>query len=108
MRNKEIREQLLEFLDRHAFNPILEAMPDQYSSERDRSMLYEVKRIAAMEKERFYKNSQTAVEIRDQYFKELIMETSGKTGRELEDLELPRLLQLREKFVQLCRELNIN
>jgi hypothetical protein len=105
---KDKRRQLLDFLDDRVFDPVLEALPEQYSSERDRRMLFEVKRIAEKKKERFHSQELSSGQIREQYFREMFFETSGKIGRELEDLELPRLLELKEQFLKVCQELNVN
>ena len=105
--DREKRQVLLEFLDSKAFDPVLEAMPEQYSSERDRKMLEDVKKTIVTEKETFHKNDLTPEQVRQHFIREMYFETSGKLGKELEDLELPRLLQLREKFLQLCDELQL-
>jgi hypothetical protein len=105
---KTKRRQLLDFLDSRVFDPVLEALPEQYSSERDRRRLFEVKRIAEKKKERFHRQELSAAQIREQYFREMFFETSGKIGRELEDLELPRLLELKEQFLKICQDLNVN
>lgn len=108
MKEKDKKELLLDFLDSKIFNPVLEAQPDFYSSERDRKMLTDVKKIAAMEKNRFHKEIETSEEIRKLYFQELWFEMNGIMGKELEDLELPRLKMLERDFIDLCSQLNIN
>jgi hypothetical protein len=104
---RETRQQLLDFLDSKVLDPILEALPEQYSSERDRKMLQEVKMKIADEKAFFHKNDLSPEQIREQYFRELYFEVNGKIGKELEDLELPRLRQLRDQFLCLCKELQM-
>ena len=44
MSKQEAREQLLDLLDKKAFNPILKASPDDYSSDADKKKLQEVQR----------------------------------------------------------------
>jgi len=39
MSKQEAREQLLDLLDKKAFNPILRASPDNYSNEADKKKL---------------------------------------------------------------------
>jgi hypothetical protein len=102
------KELLLEFLDKNVFDPVLEAVPEQYSSERDRKMLKIVQQNVKNEKDLFHQFPFTAQEIRNQYFRELYFEARGRNGRELEDLELPRFVQLREQFIDLCKNLQLD
>jgi hypothetical protein len=96
------REALLEFLDKKVFNPVLEAIPELYSSERDRRMLNTVKEKVKVDRERFHESYLTAEAIRDQFFREIYFEVRGRIGKALEDLELPRFVQLRAQFIDLC------
>ena len=98
---------MLEFLDKKVFDPVLEAQPRQYSDERDRKMLEEVQRSAAFEKERLHEQARNAEEVRNIYLRDLYYESIGRMGKELEDLELPRLRQVRNEFLGMCRELGL-
>lgn len=106
MRELIKKQLLLDFLDQRALDPILEAQPNQYSSERDRDILAEVQRNAAFEKEQFHR-AESAKQIRDRYLNDLYLEHISRLGNALEDLELPRFRQLRINFLQLCKELEI-
>lgn len=101
------KETLLDFLDRKVFDPVLEAMPEQYSSEYDQKMLFVVQEKVKGERKLFHSTVLTAQEIKNQYFRELYFEGRGEIGKVLEDLELPRFLQLREQFIDLCRGLKL-
>lgn len=101
------RDELLEFIDKKVLDPILEALPEQYSSKLDRERLISLQKTVAEKKESFHKKNLTASQIRDKYFCELFYETHHQYGKELEDLELPRLLQLRKQFIQLCNDLHV-
>lgn len=102
------RARLLEFIDQKALDPVLEALPEQYSSERDRRLLLMVQKRAAKEKEEFHDQMLTASQIVEKYFRRIYWETHLRFGKQLEDLELPRFLQLREQFLQLCADLQVN
>jgi len=104
---KRKRIELLEFLDRKAFDPILEAFPGMYSSERDRQILGEVQREIRIERDRFHNEFLTAVEVRNNYLRDVYLERTGKIGRELEDLELPRFTTIERDFLQLCDDMNL-
>jgi hypothetical protein len=101
------KEALLDFLDKKVFDPVLEAIPEQYSSEYDQKMLFVVQEKVKGERKFFHSTVLTALEIKNQYFRELYFEGKGETGKVLEDLELPRFLQLREQFVDLCKGLKL-
>jgi|SRR5690554_5522009 len=105
--DKKKRELLLEFVDQKIFDPVLNARPEQYSSERDRRILMHVKESVLIGKKRFHIRSKSAIQVRENYIRELYYETNGKIGKELEDLELPRFIQLRSQFEMLCEKLNI-
>jgi hypothetical protein len=51
------RSRLLEFIDQKVLDPVLEALPEQYSSERDRRLLLMVQKRAAKEKKNFMTSS---------------------------------------------------
>ena len=105
--NNRKKEVLLYFLDKKVFDPVMEAVPDLYSSQRDRRMLQSVQEKVRSEREWFHKPLLTAEEIKDQYFREIYFEGRGNLGKVLEDLELPRFVQLRSQFVDLCEDLKI-
>lgn len=102
------RSRLLEFIDQKILDPVLEALPEQYSSERDRKLLLMIQKLSAKEKEEFHDKRLTDSQIVEKYFRRIYWETHLRFGKQLEDLELPRFLQLREQFLQLCAELQLN
>lgn len=106
--HNDTKSELLDFIDKKALDPVLEAIPEQYSSERDRRLLKEVQKRAALEKESFHHKDLTASQIRKKYLREIYYEVHNRIGKELEDLELPRFIQLRAQFLQLCTDLNVN
>jgi hypothetical protein len=107
MMEEEKKRYLLDFLDRKIFDPVFEASPVQYSLERDRKMLEDVQRNAALERRKLHHDTRSAGEVRNIYLKDLYLETEGAIGRELEDLELPRLREVRDEFLGLCEDLEV-
>ncbi|KMQ51776.1 hypothetical protein CHISP_1272 [Chitinispirillum alkaliphilum] len=101
------KQQLLDFLDSKIFDPVLEALPEQYSTEREKKMLIDVQEIARYEKDHYHFQLMSAKEIKEEYLKEVSRDGGGRISRELEDLELPKLHLFREQFLDLCRELQI-
>ncbi|NLD99732.1 MAG: hypothetical protein GX640_07645 [Fibrobacter sp.] len=106
-RGEEKRDALLEFIDCKILDPILEAKPEFYSTERERRSLIKVKKQIAQEKESFHSNQLTSQQIYKKYFRQVFNESHYSLGRELEDLELPRFLEVKEQFIQYCKELDI-
>jgi hypothetical protein len=101
---KEKVKRLVDFLDQKVFNPIMEARPELYSSEREQKKLEYVKKFTSTEIEHFHRKEISPEQIRDMFFRELYYETSGVLGKDREDLELPRFLEIRELFMVLFEE----
>ncbi|NLG17572.1 MAG: hypothetical protein GX556_09615 [Fibrobacter sp.] len=104
---KEKSRVLVDFLDQKAFDPVLEAVAEQYSSEIDRKKLKYVQNEIMLEKEKFHNQNLNPEGIKENYIREMYFETNSKLGKELEDLELPRLVELRGNFLKLYDELNL-
>jgi hypothetical protein len=83
-----------------------EALPEQYSSEIDRKRLVEVQKDILLERKNSQSLSQPGTD-KGELCKGMYFETNSKLGKELEDLELPRFVELRESFLQLCEELKL-
>ncbi len=98
---------LTDFLDQKVFDPVWEALPEQYSSEIDRKRLAEVQKNILLEKEKFHNCNLSPEQIKESYVREMYFETNSRLGKELEDLELPRFVELRDSFLQLCEELDL-
>ncbi|HON10744.1 MAG TPA: hypothetical protein PLE24_07740 [Chitinispirillaceae bacterium] len=107
LEQREKCQILTEFLDQKVFDPVLEALPEQYSSEIDRKRLVEVQKDILLEKEKFHNPCLSPEQIKESYVRGMYFETNSKLGKELEDLELPRFVELRESFLQLCEELKL-
>jgi hypothetical protein len=92
------REELLHYLDKHVFNPILHASPDRYS-ESDRKKLKDVQDRTKSEKERFrsYKSAQDVI---DNYKSDLHSSTAKRVNSELEKLQLPTLPSVKDDFLK--------
>ncbi|MDT0648114.1 hypothetical protein RM545_15575, partial [Zunongwangia sp. F260] len=58
------------------------------------------------EKERF-RNYNTPGNIRDNYLSDLSSQTAKKKNAELKDLNLPRLPDFKDQFLELCDKLGV-
>lgn len=96
------KQELIDFLDRKVFDPILHASPDRYS-EADRKKLKDVQDRTKSEKERFrsYKDAQDVI---DNYKSDLHSSTAKRVNAELEHLKLPTLPSVHEEFLKTAGE----
>lgn len=94
------KQELIRFLERHVFNPILHASPDRYS-EADRRKLKDVQDRTKSEQERFHEYS-SAREVIDNYKSDLHSSTAKRVNSELEKLRLPTLPSVKDDFLKLA------
>lgn len=92
------KQELIDFLDRKVFDPILRASPERYN-ESDRKKLQDVQDRTRSEKERFrtYANAQ---EVIDNYKSDLHSSTAKRVNAELEHLKLPTLPSVEDEFLK--------
>lgn len=102
----EQKKELLNFLDRKAFDPILRKSADEYDSDAKKKKFEHVKKSTEKEKERFH-NYNTAHDIKVNFRRDLNSEPAKKVHSELKYLDLPRLPELQDEFYQLCDELGV-
>ena len=100
------REELLKFLDQKVFDPILQALPEDYKSEDLIRKLHNVKRRTESEKRQFHQ-FQTAEEVKKTYLSDLDFRKGRKTGHELDELNLPSLPKMKDEFLGLCEKLRV-
>ena len=99
MASKQI---LLDFLDKHVFHPILNAR-DRNLSTRQREDLDDLKRRTEAEKARFH-GYDSAAKIVQMYKDDLTSEAARPINARLQDLGLPRLVDVKDDFLKLAGE----
>lgn len=97
---------MLKFLDREAFDPVLDASPEDYSGD-DRQALEEMKRKTEQEKRRYHEDYSSAHDIRVNFMRDLSSEPAQRVHRTLERLRLPALPHMKDEFLRLCDELGV-
>jgi hypothetical protein len=100
------REELLKLLDQEVFDPILQALPEDYKSEDLIRKLHNVKRRTESEK-RQYHQFQTAEEVKKTYLSDLDFRKARKIDHELDELKLPSLPKVKDEFLGLCEKLRV-
>ncbi len=106
MPDKQAREQLLDLLDRKAFEPVLNASPDDYKSEREKQKLQDVQQTTRSTQQSYHQYP-TAEKVRDMFRDDLHSEAAQKVHRELRDLGLPTLHDVKDEFEKLANELGV-
>lgn len=106
MTEKEQKEKLIEFLDKNAFDPVINKSKDDYDSEKQKKKFEDVKRSTKSEKERFRKY-ESPEEVRDNFLADLDSEPAQEIDKELDDLDLPKLPDMKEDFLNLCDKIGV-
>ncbi|MBX6341633.1 MAG: hypothetical protein IRY97_04190 [Thermomicrobiaceae bacterium] len=101
------RERLRHFLDERVFDPVLNVPPERYESERDRETLRDVQGATRSTKERYLRSYGSAREIVERFEDDLSAEAAKKVHRQLRDLGLPTLNDVRDHFERLADQLDV-
>lgn len=105
MKEADKKEKLVALLDQAAFDPILKKSPEEFTGEK-RKMYEDVRRSTENEKKRFHGYA-SAEEVKRNYLSDLSSHTAKKKNEELEKLGLPRLPDLKDRFLRMCDELQV-
>ncbi len=107
MTNKHAREQLLDLLDKKAFDPILKASPNAYKSEREKQQLRDLQEATQHTQQSYYQKYTTAQEARDNFRRDLSSTAAKKVHHQLHELGLPTLEDIKGEFEQLADDLGV-
>lgn len=105
MASQNSKDKLVNFLDRHAFRPVLDAAPGDYP-ESKRDKLAHVQRATEDERER-YRQYESAEKVYQMYRDDLSSEAAKEVHRELRQLSLPTLHDVRDEFERLAEEVGV-
>ena len=94
------KAELLAYLDKHVFHPILNAKEDKYGT-KQRQELEDVKKRTEAEKARFH-GYDSAERIVAMYKDDLSSEKAKPVNARLQDLGLPRLVDVKDEFLRLA------
>jgi len=107
MAQKDARDKLVQFLDERVFDPIPDKSEGDFSSEDRKEKFRDVRRSTESEKHRFHDEYPSARDVKDNYLSDLSSSTGKAKDRELEDLGLPKLPDVRDEFMELCDKLGV-
>ncbi len=103
----DAKRELVDFLERRAFRPVLSAKPDDYS-DADRRKLAEVQRATRSEIERYRNEYTSAQDVIDNYKDDLTSEPAKKIDRELDQSGLPTLRDIEPEFRKKVEDLGFD
>lgn len=99
----DLRQRLLDLVDRKAFEPVLEKSPDDYGNERDRARLKDLQKTTRSTQESYHDNGD-AEGVRAEFKGDLNSEAAKKVHGELRSLGLPTLADIEDEFERIYRE----
>lgn len=104
--DREKREKLVGFLKEKAFEPVLKASEKKYKTDKEKEKLHDVQQSTQSELERFEKYG-SAKDVKENYLSDLNSSTAKKINNELKELDLPRLPDLKDEFLELCEKMEV-
>ncbi len=105
MTQRDVAHRLLQFLDEHAFGPVLSASPERFPQELQ-GKLHAAQEETRRERERFERGA-SATEIYRTYHEELGASGAADLHRRLRELDLPTLDDVRIDFEQMAGDLGV-
>lgn len=108
MADAAAKDELVTFLERRAFRPILDRKPDDYGSDADRRKLQEVQRATRSELDRYRHDYSSASDVIRNFKDDLTSEPAQKIDRELDTLGLPTLREIEPDFKRRVEELGFD
>ena len=103
---KDKRKELLSFIDKKAFDVIINTSPDKFKGKDKENFVGILKKTEA-EKTKFHEVYKTAEEVKANFLDNTHSNSAQKLNKELEHLKLPTLPQIKDDFLELCKKLDI-
>lgn len=104
----EKREKLLDFLDKKAFDPIVKITPDDYKDKGKRKKAETVKEKTISTQRRYHENYTSAKDVKDNFEADLSSGAADKVHKDLKELGLPTLKDIKDDFIKLCNDLDVS
>jgi len=99
-------KQLLDFIDKNAFDVVLKANPDKYSDE-DKKKLEDIQRKTKNEQKQFHDDFKNPDDVKKGFLSDTRSEAAKKLDKELKHLKLPTLPDIKDDFMALCDKLGV-
>ena len=101
------KTRLVKFLDRRAFDPVLNRSRQQCKDALERKKLEHVQEILVAEKNRYHTQYESATEVRRAFFDDINSGVTNRIDDDLRELQLPSFLSLKDEFITLCENLDV-
>jgi hypothetical protein len=106
MASGNARERLLDLLDRKAFDPVINASPDDVSKGK-RDKLEGLQKTTRSTKRSYHEKYGSAAKVVEMFRDDLSSDSARKVQKELEQLGLPTLQDVKGEFEELASELEV-
>lgn len=106
MAGKDVRKQLLDFINTRAFDPVINARLDQYEG-KDKEKLEDIQRKTKNEKKQFEQEYTTTEKVKNGFLSDVRSKAAEKLNKDLERLKLPTLPSIKDEFMALCKKLAV-
>jgi len=100
------KKKLLDFIDKKAFDVVINADPGKYSKE-DQKKLEDIQRKTKNEKDQFHNDYNNAKEVKEGFLSDVRSDAAKKVDKELRHLHLPTLPEIKDDFMELCDKLGV-
>lgn len=101
----DARTELLDLLDREAFDPVINATPDDVADSK-RDQLEDVQKTTKSTKESYHEYG-SAEKVREMFRDDLSSDAARDVQRQLKDLGLPTLQDVKGEFERKADELGV-
>ncbi len=105
MAGNDAKQTLLDYLEDRAFKPVLAARPEDYPESRRPDVEY-VRDATRRERDRFH-HYPTAADVFANFRDDMSSDEGREVHRQLRDLGLPTLADVRDGFERLARDLGV-
>ncbi len=106
MADDNARKKLLDLIDHKAFDPVLNADPKDYP-ESQRNKLNDVQSTTRSTKKRYHDSYETAHDVYLNYKRDLSSAAAEDVSRELRDLDLPTLTDIKDEVEKKAHDLGV-
>lgn len=103
---KDARKKLLDFIDKNAFDVIINTSPDKYKG-KDRDDFEDVLKKTKNEKKKFHDDYKTAKDVKENFNQDVNSEPAHKLDKTIKHLGLPTLPEIKDNFKKLCDKLGV-
>ena len=100
--DKDTRRRLLALLDRDLFEPVLARTREDFDRLDDKHRFDDARRKMSREKGRYHDNCPTALDIKENFLRDLESRSSRRLNANLRALGLPTYWDARDEFLKLC------